>query len=100
SAESCLPRDRVSREIGVADDQTIAVPHRTQGIEHIGIEQRINGLQHIRSLPALFSNTVQALAARIQCAVTAALLLVSIRYPDVFHLHSMAKKNRALAGKL
>ena len=44
--EHGLARDGIGREVGVADDQAIAMAHGAERIEHVGIEQRINGLQH------------------------------------------------------
>src|SRR5437762_2393644 len=49
-----LPGNRIGRKIGVADDEIIAMAHRPQGMEHIGIEQRIDRFQHYGPPPICF----------------------------------------------
>ena len=43
----------VGREVGVGDDQIVAVAHGAQRIEHVGVEQRIDTLEHDSSRSSL-----------------------------------------------
>ena len=50
-AERGLPRHRVGREVGVAEDQVVAVAHRAQRAEHLGVQQGTSPLSMNAVLP-------------------------------------------------
>jgi len=46
-------RDRIRREIGVGQDQIVAMTHGAQSIEHVRVQKRMDPLQHPGKLPCL-----------------------------------------------
>ena len=45
-AERGLARDGVGREVGVAQDEVVAVAHGAQRLQQVGVQQRVDPLEH------------------------------------------------------
>ncbi len=39
------------REVGVADDEIVAMAHGAERVEHVGVEDRIDGFEHESRFP-------------------------------------------------
>ena len=45
-AEGGLARHGLGREVGVAQDEVVAVAHGAQRLQHVGVQERVDPLEH------------------------------------------------------
>ena len=56
------------REVGVAEDQVVAVAHGAQRAEHLGVQQRIDPLEHVSPPSVLFLSAAATARPSLPCS--------------------------------